>query len=369
MDIELWMQRCLDLAMQGAGFVSPNPMVGSVIVSPEGDVLGEGFHARFGGPHAEVEAIRDADESGFADQLKDATLFVNLEPCSHYGKTPPCSDLILDKRIPSVVIAMRDPNPIVAGRGLKRLRDAGVDVAIGVLETKAKRLNEAFSQHITSGKPLVTLKIAQSKDGTIATPEGAPTNITSIESRTLVHKWRSELDAVLVGSETARTDDPQLTVRHVVGRQPLRVVLDRKGKLPPSLKLFSDEFASRTAAFVGEGTTPAYEGGVKRLGGRVIRVSAQDGHLDLHAVLQILGSGEGLDQPIQSVLVEAGPSLATALLEQNLVDRLFLFTSPHALVDGKQGLDASRIEQLAFAEVKREMVGSDELFRGYVRSL
>jgi len=362
------MQRCLDLAQQGAGRVSPNPMVGSVIIGAEGQTLGEGFHGHFGGPHAEAEAFRDVEERGYGEKLSEATLYVNLEPCSHHGKTPPCAGLILEKQISRVVVGMEDPNPQVAGRGIARLREAGVEVTVGVLEKEAKRLNEAFSWHITTGRPLVTLKIAQTLDGKIAAPDGAPLTITSLESRTLVHRWRSELDAVLVGSGTALADDPQLSVRHLEGRQPVRVVLDRSGELPASLKLFSDEHVSKTLAVTGEEAAPAYESKLIAAGGRVVRASEADGHLDLRAVLEILGVGEELGRPIQSVLVEAGPGLATALLCQDLADRLFVFTAPNILGEGVPALAHWFAEEpVAFADIEWERVGDDVLFRGFLR--
>ena len=370
MNHDIWMQRCLDLAQQGAGNVSPNPMVGSVIVGGDGNLLGEGFHGLFGGPHAEAEAFQDVEERDSGGRLSEATLYVNLEPCSHSGKTPPCADLILEKQISRVVVGMEDPNPQVAGRGIARLREAGVEVTVGVMEKEAKRLNEAFVQHVATGRPLVTLKIAQTLDGRIAAPDGAPLTITSHESRTLVHRWRSELDAVLVGSGTAKADDPQLTVRHLEGRQPVRVVLDRTGELPPSLRLFSDEHVSKTVAVIGEEANPAYETELISKGGFVIRAPEAEGHLNLRAVLEILGSGEGLGRPIQSVLVEAGPGLATALLRQDLVDRLFVFTAPNII-----GQDVPAFthwfaeEPVSFADVEWEQVGTDVLLRGFLRAI
>ncbi len=366
----LWIQRCFELASQGAGHVSPNPLVGSIIVGLDGDVLGEGFHVRYGGPHAEVEAIRDAEKRGNGKELRNATVYVNLEPCSHHGKTPPCVDLLLEKHLPRVVVAMEDPDPRVAGRGLARLREAGVEVTVGVLEEEAKRLNEAFLRHITTGRPLVTLKIAQSLDGKVAAPNGSPITITSLESRRFVHCWRSELDAVMIGSGTAMADDPQLSVRHVEGRQPVRVVLDRKGKLPPSLRLFSDEHASKTVAVVGERAMPSYEEELTSSGGRVIRTSEREGHLVLADVLQFLGRGVELERSIQSVLVEAGPGLGSALLRQDLVDRLFVFTAPWILGNGTPAFEALILEDsLSFSDVRWENVGRDMLFRGYRRAV
>ena len=381
-----WMQRCLDLAQQGAGRVSPNPMVGSVIVGGEGETLGEGFHGGFGGPHAEVEAFRDAEERGFGGRFSEATLYVNLEPCSHHGKTPPCVDLVLEKQISRVLVGMEDPSPQVAGRGIARLREAGLEVTVGVLEKSAKRLNEAFVWHVTTGRPLVTLKIAQTLDGKVGTLDGGPLTVSSQESRTLVHQWRAELDAVLVGAGTAKADDPQLTIRHTAssrpqrvrsklwhaeeGRQPVRVVLDRTGALPASLRLFSDEHVSQTVVVIGEEAATAYESKLIAGGGCVIQAPEAEGHLDLRAVLEILGKGEVLQRPIQSVLVEAGPGLATALLRQDLVDRLFVFTAPNILGQGVPAFARWFTEEpVVFADVEWQQVGPDVLFRGYRRAV
>jgi len=376
------MQRCLDLAARGAGHASPNPLVGAVLVSPDGEVLGEGWHRAWGGPHAEVEAVRDAEARGHAGRLAEATLYVSLEPCSHHGKTPPCTDLVLERRIPRVVVAHEDPFPEVAGRGLRRLRAAGVDVAVGVLAREARRLNEAFLRHVTTGRPLVTLKWAQTLDGQVATASGDSRWVSSEESRALVHRWRAEQDAVLVGAGTARADDPRLTVRHawpgrqpgLEGRQPLRVVLDRVGALPSSLRLFTDGHAGRTVAVVGEAARPGYARALAAAGGRLLRVPERDGHLDLGVVLDRLGAGEGLPEgqrPVQSLLVEAGPGLATAFLQRDLADRLFVFVAPKVLGRGTPAvgdLGVSRMaEALTSAEAAWEPVGSDVLFRGYLR--
>ena len=367
------MRRALELAQQGAGHVSPNPLVGAVLVNPDGLVLGEGFHGRFGGPHAEVEAVRHAEAQGYADQLTKATLYVTLEPCNHYGKTPPCADLILAKNIPRVVVAMEDPFGKVAGRGLARLREAGVDVTVSVLEHAAKRLNEAFVQHVTTGQPLVTLKLAQTLDGQVATASGDSQWVSSEASRTLVHRWRAGADAVLVGAGTARADNPALTVRHVEGPQPLRIVLDRNGSLPESLHLFTDDQATRTLAVIGPSAHPAYAEALQDRGGIVAQIPERDGHLDLNTLLTLLGTGDGLERPIQSVLVEAGPGLATALLEQDLVGRLFVFVAPKVLGAGIPALGdlgtGKMADALTFAEAMWEPVGPDVLFRGYRRAV
>lgn len=369
------MRRALALAARGAGAVSPNPMVGAVLVGPEGEVLGEGWHGRFGGPHAEVEAVREAEARGHAARLAEATLYVSLEPCSHAGKTPPCTELILEKKIPRVVVAMEDPFEKVAGRGIERLRAAGVEVEVGVLEAEARRANEAFAHHLGTGRPLVTLKVAQTLDGRVATRRGASRWISGRPARALVHRWRAELDGVLVGTQTALRDDPALTVRHdwpgrpAAPRQPVRVVLDRAGRLPPTLRLFSDGHAALTVAAVAEGARPAYEAALAERGGRLLRLPEREGHLDLGALLEALGRGEASERPLQSLLVEAGPGLATAFLREGLVDRLALFIAPKIFGDGLPtfgDLGVERVDEArTFAEHAWERVGEDLLFLGY----
>lgn len=220
------MQRAFELAARGQGFVEPNPMVGAVLVDEELKRLGEGFHQQFGGPHAEVEAIRDAERRRRKKRLKDATLFVSLEPCCHFGKTPPCSQAILAAGIRKVVIGRTDPNPQVAGGGIAELRAAGVEVEVGLLEAEAKRLTAPFAKRLTTGLPWVIAKWAMSWDGKIATGSGDSKWISNEASRAVVHTLRGRMDAILVGAETARRDDPLLTARPAGPRVATRVVLD-----------------------------------------------------------------------------------------------------------------------------------------------
>lgn len=374
---ERWIRQSLELARRGAGDVSPNPMVGAVIVGEDGEVLGEGWHERFGEAHAEPNAIAAAEEAYSSAALRKATLYVNLEPCSHHGKTPPCAELIVEKQIPRVVVGMQDPNPKVSGSGLDRLRAAGVEVTTGVLEAECRRLNEAFTHHLQRGRPLLTLKVAQTLDGRVATSTGDSRWVSGKASRTLVHRWRAELDAVLVGSGTARADDPALTVRHawpgqqsgLEERQPRRVVLDREGRLPPSLQLFSDAHVDQTVVVVSEEAAPPYQAELEARGGQVLRVPERSGHLDLHVLLERLGAS---DPPVQSLLVEAGPGLATALFREGLVDRFFCFVAPKVVGEGVPVVGRLGITQmnkaLTFAEHGWETIGEDLLFRGYMHS-
>lgn len=363
-----WMRRCLSLARRGQGSVHPNPMVGAVLVSEDGVLLGEGWHAEHGGPHAEVVAIADAVGRHGAAALKEATLYCNLEPCNHYGRTPPCANEILRMGIPRVVIGAADPNPKASG-GADRLCRHGIEVTLGIEEDPCRRLNEAFYHSIAQGRPLVCLKLAQTLDGRVAAADGTSQWITGKQARSRVHRWRARSGGVLVGAGTAARDDPSLTVRHVAGKNPQRYVLDRTGRLPSSLRLFTDCHAHHTTAVVKLGCRPPYAESLEAAGGRLFHVAELRGHLDLGALLDKLGAEDGL----QSLLIEAGPRLATALLRADLVDRLYVFLAPSILGSGLPAVADLGIGTLAgaleFAEHSWEPVGRDCLFVGYLREI
>ena len=234
---QIFMQRCLDLALLGMGDVAPNPMVGCVIVY-NGIIIGEGYHQKYGGPHAEVNAIRSVKNT---DLLPHSTLYVSLEPCAHFGKTPPCADLIIENRIPKVVIGTIDPFAEVAGKGIDRMRKVGIEVEVGLLEKKCRNLNRRFFTFHEKKRPYIILKWAQTLDGFIDTDRTEtqhPTWITNALSKRLVHKQRSEESAILIGTNTAEYDNPALTVREWTGTQPIRMVIDRTGRLDPGLQVF-----------------------------------------------------------------------------------------------------------------------------------
>lgn len=343
-------------------------MVGAVLVSEDGVVLGEGWHAEHGGQHAEVVAIADAIGRHGAAALKVATLYCNLEPCNHYGRTAPCADEILRTGIPRVVIGTADPNPKASG-GADSLRRHGIEVTLGIEEDPCRRLNEAFFHSLATGRPLVCLKLAQTLDGRVAAADGTSQWITGKQARSRVHRWRARSGGVIVGAGTAERDDPSLTVRHVAGKNPRRYVLDRTGSLPSSLRLFTDCHAHRTAAVVKQGCRPPYAESLEAAGGRIFQVAEMRGHLDLGALLYKLGAEDGL----QSVLIEAGPRLATALLRADLVDRLYAFVAPSILGSGLPAVADMGIGTLAgareFADHSWEPVGRDCLFVGYLREI
>ena len=317
-DDAFFMKRALELAVQGAGSVSPNPMVGSVIVY-DGEIIGEGYHQQFGGPHAEVHAIKAVANK---ELLRHSTLYVTLEPCSHFGKTPPCSDLIVEKGIARVVIGCRDPHVKVAGKGIARLHTAGIAVTEGVLESECMKCNEAFMKSHTAGLPFVTLKLAQTLDGKIATSLGASRWITGEESRSEVHHLRSVYDAVMIGEATVRADDAELTVRHCSGRNPLRVVLDCRLSLPLESKIFGSEAPTLVVASSSFAGLPKVAE-LREKGMEVLFVDEHAGKLDLHQVLVELHKRQVL-----SVLVEGGSRLSASFIREKLADKILIFIAP-----------------------------------------
>ncbi len=352
MSDEAYMRLALDLARQGEGRTSPNPMVGAVAVR-DGTVVGRGFHAQIGGPHAEVGAL---DEAG--DRAAGATLYVTLEPCSHHGRTPPCADLVLSRGISRVVCAMVDPDPLVSGRGIERLQKAGVEVMVGVLEAEARRLNAFYVKHRTTGLPFVILKLAQSLDGRIATAPGDSRWITGEAARSRAHLLRSRVDAVLVGVGTVIADDPMLTVRRVAGRDPARVIVDSALRIPASARVFGP---GRTIVATTEG---ADEGRGRRLqegGAEVWRLPSAEGRVDLRALMAELGR-----QGFLSVMIEGGAAVAASALKAGVVDQAQVFIAPRVIGAGLGAVGDLGIERVAdsvrLTEVEVERVGEDLLY-------
>jgi diaminohydroxyphosphoribosylaminopyrimidine deaminase/5-amino-6-(5-phosphoribosylamino)uracil reductase len=364
-----FMQQALDLATKGKGSVSPNPMVGCVIVDSKGNRIGAGYHKKFGAAHAEVNAVASVENT---EDLKGATVYVTLEPCAHYGKTPPCADLLASLPIDRVVIAQKDPNPKVNGRGIEKLKAAEKKVQLGVLENEAEKLNEFFTHAQQYGRPFVTLKLAQTVDGYVAAADGDSQWISGKPARKKVHEWRAQYDAVLVGRNTAMVDNPQLSVRHVRGRQPFRVVLDGPYSLPKDLHVFSDKFEEKTIVVTWnkEASSDDADPMLKLMKhnyfrGQILRVSKKDGHVDLRETIQGLGSLR-----IQSILVEAGQQLASALLREGLVDKLECFIAPKLLGSGTRSIMDLGIHGMrdicTLKEVSWSQVGDDLLLSAYI---
>jgi len=291
------MKRCIELALKGAGNTAPNPMVGSVLVY-ENRIIGEGFHEQYGGPHAEVNCLRSVRPE-HEPLISGSTLYVSLEPCSHYGKTPPCTSLILEHKIPRVVIGCSDPFPEVNGRGIKILQDAGVEVLSGILEAECLEINKRFIFNVLHQRPYVILKWASTANNMIGSLSGDRLMITGDLSNRLVHKWRSEEAAIMVGTNTALKDDPSLNVRHWSGNSPVRVIVDLQLRLPSSLKIFDD-----TAPTIILNTIRDEEIGTTRY----IRLSPDKTGIDsILVALQELR--------LQSILVEGGARLLQSFID------------------------------------------------------
>ena len=317
MSDEAYIERTLALAELGRGLVSPNPMVGAVVVRDD-RIVGEGHHEGPGLPHAEILALREAGEAA-----RGATLYVNLEPCNHQGRTGPCTEAIIEGGVTRVVAAMRDPNPIVDGRGFARLREAGVEVREGVLREEAERLNEAFAKHVRTGLPFVTWKMAASLDGKVASRDGTSRWITGPEARADVHRLRAASDAIVVGAGTALADDPSLTVRMpgYRGRPPLRVLVDARGRVSARGDLFSGEAPTLVAT-----TSLAPEerrGEWAAAGAEVLVYEAEGERVPLARLMEDLGKRD-----VQAVLLEGGPTLAWSALEEGVVDRVVVYLAP-----------------------------------------
>lgn len=338
---EKYMTRCLELAQLGAGNVAPNPMVGCVIVSGS-KIIGEGFHRKYGSEHAEVNAINSVKNH---ELLKESTLFVSLEPCSHFGATPPCSDLIIEKQIPRVVIGTSDPFKATNGQGIEKLKKAGIKVQVGVLENECNEINKRFFTFHTKGRPYIILKWAQTPDGFIdahRTAEhcGKPTWITGDLSQRLVHKIRSEESAILVGRKTAQTDNPSLTVRHWAGNNPLRMVIDNRLQLRGNLNLLDN--SEKTIIF----NTLKHEENRN-----ISHIKTNNAENTIRQILKQLHR-----QNITSVIVEGGKQLLESFIELNLWDEALIFTGPRFF---GSGIPAPKLNG---KQIASEHLDSDRLF-------
>lgn len=318
------MKLALDLAASAKGKTNPNPLVGAVIVK-DGMIVGTGLHRKAGEPHAEVHAFKMA-----GDHAKDATLYVTLEPCSHFGKTPPCANLVKESGVKRVVVAMQDPNPSVAGRGIRLLREAGIEVEVGVLEQESRRLNERFIHNMIAARPFVISKFAMTLDGKIATYSGHSQWITGEQARLDVHEIRDEVDAILVGVGTVLKDNPALTTRlpDRLGKNPVRIILDSSLRTPLDAQILNTSVA-RTILVIEEGLdSTTYEA----LGVEILSVSKTDGKLDLAVMLEKLYA-----LGITDVLIEGGGEVNASFLRAGLIDKFFVYIAPKVL-GGRQSI-------------------------------
>ncbi|MGZ4048000.1 MAG: bifunctional diaminohydroxyphosphoribosylaminopyrimidine deaminase/5-amino-6-(5-phosphoribosylamino)uracil reductase RibD [Bacteroidia bacterium] len=337
---EKYMKRCLDLAVQGLGNVAPNPMVGCVIVCDE-EIIGEGYHQKYGEAHAEVNAINSVKNK---ELLKRSVLYVNLEPCSHYGKTPPCADLIIENKIPAVVIGSIDSNVLVSGKVIKKLQDAGINGTVGVLEADCKKLNKRFFTFLEKKRPYIILKWAQTSDGFIDVKRNEestakPVQISNSDSKKLLHLWRSQEQAIMIGTNTALFDNPQLTVREVKGKNPLRVTIDKWLRIPKHFNIFDK-------------TTPTL----------VFTASDENSQTNLEFVKidfekpvipQVLN--ELYNRNIQSLLIEGGEHILNSFIDADLWDSARVFISDKKL---EKGVSAPVLKQ---EPVVKENISGDKL--------
>jgi diaminohydroxyphosphoribosylaminopyrimidine deaminase/5-amino-6-(5-phosphoribosylamino)uracil reductase len=352
---EEYMRLTMNLAKKGMGKTSPNPLVGAVVVK-NGQIIGKGYHQKFGQPHAEANALRAC-----GDRAKNATLYVNLEPCCHYGKTPPCTDMIIKSGIRKVVCAILDPNPQVNGKGIRTLKKAGVEVSLGILEEEARKLNEIYLKFITTGLPFVILKVAQTLDGKIATKLGDSKWITQDDSRRFVHSLRSWVDAVLVGANTVKRDDPELAIHQAKGENPLRIILDSSGQISDQAKIIKESKDGKTVI-------AATDGKIKKRFNEKVRIwkikKEKDGRVDLAQLLKKMGENQ-----IASLLVEGGRGVFTSFLKEKLVDKIYYFLSPRILGKGLDSFGDLGIEKISQSitlkdyEIKK--IKKDLLIVGY----
>jgi diaminohydroxyphosphoribosylaminopyrimidine deaminase/5-amino-6-(5-phosphoribosylamino)uracil reductase len=319
-EYEKYMRRCIELAELGLGSVSPNPMVGAVVVSDD-RILGEGYHSKYGEAHAEVNAINQVISRfpDYVELLKKSTIYVSLEPCAHYGKTPPCADLIIRHQLQKVVVGCRDPFPQVDGKGIEKLRNAGIEVVSGVLEKECQWLNRRFFTRVQKQRPYVILKWAQTQDGFFAPDDNIQHWITGLESRKLVHRWRGEEDAILVGKNTVAADNPQLNVRFGPGKSPKRIVIDRKLELSPALHVFDQSVET----LIFNEVKTDIQGKNK-----YIALEDFERYVPQYILFQLYL------QDIQSVIIEGGTYTLNSFIEAGLWDEARIFTGKMRLEKG-----------------------------------
>lgn len=348
------------LARKAAGRTSPNPIVGAVLVR-DGTIVGKGYHRFAGADHAEIVALKQAGA-----KAKGATLYITLEPCSHQGRTPPCTRSLISAGIKAVAAGTRDPNPLVSGRGFSQLRRAGIEVRVGLLEDECRTLIEAFAKFITKRLPFVTLKLAASLDGKIATATGDARWISGEQSRARVHRLRNDVDAVLVGSTTVRNDDPQLTCRMSGGRNPLRLILDSRLRTPLRAQILAQRDRDKTIFATTTGAPAARVRALERRGARVWRLPARRGRVSWRPLLKKLAS-----LGVVSLMIEGGAAVAASALQEKIVDKVWFFYAAKILGgDARPMIDSLGIQKVHGAiQLKRIDVSrsdGDILVIGYL---
>ncbi|MGH4118505.1 bifunctional diaminohydroxyphosphoribosylaminopyrimidine deaminase/5-amino-6-(5-phosphoribosylamino)uracil reductase RibD [Clostridium sp.] len=314
-----YMKRALELSEKAVGFVNPNPLVGAIIVK-DNRIIGEGYHEYYGGAHAEVNAFKNA-----AYDVEGATMYVTLEPCSHYGKTPPCADAIVRNKIAKVVVGMVDPNPKVSGRGIEILRSNGIDVIVGIMDKEIRQTNEIFIKYITHKKPFCIMKTAMTLDGKISTSIGDSKWISNEKSRAYVHELRQKVTGIMVGIGTVISDDPELTTRRQdkISKNPIRIVIDSKARIPLESKILKCDDKTRTIIATTQFARDNKIEAIKQKGAEVIVTKGKNGWVNLNELMIVLG-----DMGIDSILLEGGSTLNYSALQAGIVDKVITFISP-----------------------------------------
>lgn len=355
------MKLALENAQKGRGKVSPNPMVGAIIVKNK-KIIGIGYHEFFGGNHAEVNAFKNATED-----VEGATMYVTLEPCSHYGKTPPCADKIIEQKIKRVVVGSLDPNPLVAGKGIKKLKDADIEVKVGVLEKECIKLNEIFMKYIKTKEPFIVLKCAMSLDGKICTKTGESKWITGEEARKHVHETRNLLSGIMVGVDTAIKDNPKLTSRIDGGKNPVRIVVDSTLRIPLDSNVLTDELKDKTIIATTDYADIEKVKSIEDLGAKVLVIKSREKRVNLNALINKLG-----EMNIDSILLEGGGTLNFSALKERIVDKVQIYIAPK-IIGGtlaKTPVEGEGIDELKNAfnikDSKVSLLGDDILVEGYL---
>lgn len=357
---EKYMLECLELAKRGEGHVSPNPLVGAVVLDENGNVVGKGWHEKYGENHAEINALNQA-----GDKARNGTIYVNLEPCSHYGKTPPCIDRIIKEQIKTLVVGMKDPNPLVSGEGIQKAKNAGINVVEGVLEQECRKLNEIFIKNITQKKPFVAIKTASTIDGKIATSTGSSKWVTSEAAREEVHRLRNKYDAIITGADTVIADNPSLTCRVKNGRNPVRIIIDSQLRTPADSKIYINDNTKIFVAISEKIDNIKLNNYPKYV--NIIKCPLnKKNKIDLNYLVQNL-----YRNGIHSLLIESGGKLNGAFLEYNLIDKAYFFVAPKIMGDkfainsfeGFEIKDINNCKKFQFGEIKNFV--PDILIEGY----
>lgn len=363
-----YMKRAIELSKMGIGYTYPNPLVGAVIVK-DNRIIGEGYHAHYGGPHAEINALKNAKED-----VKGSTMYVTLEPCSHYGKTPPCANAIVESGIEKVIVGMKDPNNLVSGRGIEILKKSGIEVITGVLEEEIKKLNEIFIKYITTRLPFCIMKTAMTLDGKIATVTGDSKWISNELSREYVHEIRHRVSGVMVGIGTVLEDDPSLTTRlkDRKGRDSARIIVDTKARIPLEAKVLNLGFDTNVKTIIAT-TKLAEEEKLKALrnmGVEIIVTPQKDNKVDLTYLMKRLG-----DMDIDSVLLEGGAALNYSALNEGIVDKIISFISPKIIGGDKAkspvgGIGKGYIDEaIKLEDIKVSQLKEDIVIEGYIKGV